>query len=166
MASTLAVAIERKNWSLAALCLLLGVAEEAARLPPPKRWSVCSSCWRSPTVPAAAADRTTRAKSPGRSKLAREFYRGALDAAERVELKAASEVEGLDEEIAVLRVKLKEALSKRPDDLQLMLRGIELLVKAVSARYRLSPEAGEDLSANIAGVVRGVGGLLIPEAFE
>jgi hypothetical protein len=33
-ASTLAVAIERKNWPLAALCLLLGVAEEAARLPP------------------------------------------------------------------------------------------------------------------------------------
>jgi len=32
--SALAVAIERRNWTLAALCLLLGVAEEAARLPP------------------------------------------------------------------------------------------------------------------------------------
>ena len=47
-----------------------------------------------------------------------------------------------------------------------MLRGIELLVKAVSARYRLSKEAEEDLSESIAGVVRGVGGLLMPEAFE
>ena len=34
MASVLAVAIERKNWTLVALCLLLGVADAAARLPP------------------------------------------------------------------------------------------------------------------------------------
>ena len=34
MASTLAPAIERKSWSLAALCLLLGVADVASRLPP------------------------------------------------------------------------------------------------------------------------------------
>ncbi len=32
--STLAIAIERKNWELAALCLLLGVAEVASKLPP------------------------------------------------------------------------------------------------------------------------------------
>ena len=30
----MAVALERRNWSLAALCLLLGVADVAARLPP------------------------------------------------------------------------------------------------------------------------------------
>ena len=98
--------------------------------------------------------------------MAREFYRGALEAAERIELEAASDIEGLDGEIAVLRVKLKEALANQPADLALMIRGMELLVKAVSARYRLSPEAGEDLSAHIAGVVRGVGGMLMPEAFE
>lgn len=33
-ASVLVVALERQAWSLAALCLLLGVAEEAASLPP------------------------------------------------------------------------------------------------------------------------------------
>ena len=32
--SALAVAVERRAWSLAALCLLLGVAEAASRLPP------------------------------------------------------------------------------------------------------------------------------------
>jgi len=31
---TLAVAIERKQWELAALCLLLGLTEAAAKLPP------------------------------------------------------------------------------------------------------------------------------------
>ena len=32
--SALALGIERKNWTLVALCLLLGVAEVAAKLPP------------------------------------------------------------------------------------------------------------------------------------
>ena len=110
--------------------------------------------------------RRTTSAGRQRSKLARDFYGSALEAAERIELEGAAEIEGLDEEIAVLRVKLRDVLQQRPEDLTLMLRGIELLVKAVSARYRLSKEAEEDLSDSIAGVVRGVGGLLIPEAFE
>ncbi len=119
----------------------------------------------------AAADVEPPAKRPKArahraTKPLRDFYGSALDAAERIELEAASEIEGLDKEIAVLRVKLREVLQQRPDDLPLMLRGIDLLVKAVAARYRLSKEAEEDLSGSIAGVVRGVGGLLIPEAFE
>ena len=120
-------------------------------------------------MPAAGAEPPPkRPKASGRraTKPLRDFYGSALDAAEQIELEAASEIEGLDKEIAVLRVKLREVLRQRPDDLPLMLRGIELLVKAVAARYRLSKEAEEDLSASIAGVVRGVGGLLIPEAFE
>jgi hypothetical protein len=32
--STLALAVERKQWELASLCLLVGVAEAAATLPP------------------------------------------------------------------------------------------------------------------------------------
>ena len=34
MAAALPIAIARKEWTLAALCLLLGVAEAASRLPP------------------------------------------------------------------------------------------------------------------------------------
>lgn len=110
--------------------------------------------------------RATAARSRRRRKnAARDFYGSALDAAERIELEAAEEIQGLDKEIAVLRTKLRSVLVKRPDDLPLMLRGIELLVKAVSARYRLSKEAEENLSESLAGVVRGVGGLLMPEAF-
>ena len=114
-------------------------------------------------MPRSADAKPARKRAASRSKLAREFYGSALDAAERIELEAASELEGLDEEIALLRMKLREALGERPDDLPLMLRGIDLLVKAVSARYRLSPEAGENLGENIASVVRDVGGLLMPE---
>lgn len=113
---------------------------------------------RQPRRPRSSGTRAHRG-----SKVARDFYGSALDAAERIELAEAAEVEGLDKEIAVLRMKLREVLVKRPEELQLMLRGIELLVKAVSARYRLSPDAEEDLAGSIAGVVRGVGELLLPE---
>ena len=105
---------------------------------------------------------TKRRRTP---KLAREFYASALEEAERIELEEAAEIEGLDEEIAVLRVKLRKALVEHPEDRQLMMRGIELLVKAVSARYRLSKQAQEDLAESIDGVIRGVGGALMPEAF-
>ena len=111
-----------------------------------------------------------RRRRPGRpqpeARLAEDFYGSALDAAERVELEAASDIEGLDREIAVLRLKLREVLSERPGDLQVMMRGIELLVKAVSARYRLSTQAEEHLAENVKGVIRGVGGRLMPEAFD
>lgn len=101
-----------------------------------------------------------------RAKLAEDFYGSALDAAERIELEAASDIEGLDGEIALLRMKLREAVSEHPEDLQLMLRGMAMLVKTVSARYRLSKQAEERLSESIAGVVRGVGGVLLPERFQ
>ncbi len=94
-----------------------------------------------------------------------DFYGSALDKAERIALQHAENIEGIDSEIAVLRVKLRTALDKNKENLPLMLRGIDLLVKAVSARYRLSKKAGEDLSDSLAGVVQGVGGLLMPELF-
>ena len=59
------------------------------------------------------ANRASRRKAAPRGgpKLAREFYATALDAAERVELDRAAGVDGLDGEIAVLRVKLRQALA-------------------------------------------------------
>ena len=46
-----------------------------------------------------------------------------------------------------------------------MAKGIDILVRAVNARYRLSRESREDLADNLAGVLRGVGGQLFPEGF-
>ena len=94
------------------------------------------------------------------------FYDGALTKAERIQLPKAKKIEGFDQEIAVLRVRLRTALKKHKENIPLMLRGIDLLVKAVSARYRLSKKAEEDLSDSLAGVLRGVGGALMPERFD
>jgi hypothetical protein len=90
----------------------------------------------------------------------RSFYEEALSEAERLELEQAREVEGLDEEIAVLRVRLKRALREHPQDLALIAKGVDMLVKAVAARYRLSPKARRDLADNLAGLIEGIDNLL------
>ena len=92
-------------------------------------------------------------------KQALRFYADALSAAERADFAAALAVEGVDEEIALLRLRLRTALEERPEDLQLMFRGVDLLTRMVAARYRLSKRAERDLASSLANVVRGLGDL-------
>ena len=94
----------------------------------------------------------------------RSFYAKALTEAERADLPLALEVEGVDEEIALLRLRLRTALTESPDDLTLMLKGIDLLAKAVATRYRLSKRAERDLAGSLANVVRGLGDIWPQEA--
>ncbi|MGD0765233.1 MAG: hypothetical protein ABR978_02870 [Dehalococcoidia bacterium] len=52
-----------------------------------------------------------------RENLAQSFYESALSAAERENLPQARDVEGLDEEIAVLRLRLRSVLKEHPDNM-------------------------------------------------
>lgn len=106
------------------------------------------------------------ARAEARREEVRGFYEKALSAAERRELPEARQMEGLDEEIAVMRVRLQQALRERPEDVELISKGLDLLVKAVAAKYRLSPKARKDLSDSIAAVVEGIGTALYPEGFS
>jgi len=108
-----------------------------------------------------AAPSKTRAK--GRAK---SFYAQALSQAERLLLDNAREVEGLDEEIALLRVRLSSLAAQEPENLELLVKGIGMLVRAVSAKYRLSKQAEHDLYDSVLGVLRGIGGALGLEGFN
>ncbi len=88
---------------------------------------------------------------------AREFYADVLSKAGRVRLSEARGLEGIDEEIALLRMKLRELVEEQPDNLGLLYKGIDLLIKAVAFRYKLSPKAKDDLYDNIVGVLNGLG---------
>jgi hypothetical protein len=93
------------------------------------------------------------------------FYRSALSEAERLAFSEAADMRGLDDEIAVLRVKLRTALEENPQDVKLMFKGLELLVKALAARYRLSQRAEDELSERVETVLRDLGAPLYPEVF-
>jgi hypothetical protein len=90
----------------------------------------------------------------------RDFYADVVDNAEA--LVAASEIEGIDKEIALLRVKFHDHIKEYREDYTLMLQSIELLVRAVVARYRMSPRNADALAASVANVLRQVGDELFP----
>lgn len=102
----------------------------------------------------AKSDRRSRTRVPASKK---GFYQRALTEAEQGLFPEAREVEGLDEEIALLRVKLTSALREQPENMPLMLRGVDLLVKAVAARYRLSAKSQENLAEAIDSVLKEIG---------
>jgi len=100
-----------------------------------------------------------RARPPKR--VAR-FYASVLDEAELVQ---ALEIEGVDEEIAILRMKLKRHLKDHPEDFALMLKSVELIARAVAARYRMTPARKDDLAASLSAAMNDIGKQLFPERF-
>ena len=50
----------------------------------------------------------------------------------------------------------------RPDDYELMLAGISMLVRAVATQYRLSPKARKDLADRMSLVLNSLGDQLLP----
>ena len=85
------------------------------------------------------------------------FYAEALSKAERMRLPKARKLEGIDEEIALLRVRLFQFAKDHPDQLDLLLKGVTLLVRAVATKYRLSPKAKKDLTESFEGIINGIG---------
>jgi hypothetical protein len=76
----------------------------------------------------------------------RSFYDAALTEAERKELATAQDVEGLADEIAVLRLRLRDALAERPEDGQIVERGVRLLIQSLLAEHRLSSKEARGLT--------------------
>jgi hypothetical protein len=75
----------------------------------------------------------------------RGFYVSALNEAERQALSDAMQVDGVDQEIALLRLRLRTAITKQPEDLSLMFKGIALLARLVATRYGLGKTGREEM---------------------
>ena len=94
------------------------------------------------------------------------FYSSALTRAERTRLSKARSEKGLDEEIALLRVRLHAIAQEHPEQFELLLKGVNALVRAVAVKYKMSDQPADDLSKHILGVLRGIGAALEPERFS
>ena len=81
------------------------------------------------------------------------FYSHALDEAERVELEDAMGIEGLDEEIAILRLRLRDLLVVEPERIDLHLKMAEAIARLVKTRYNISKEQKKSLKAAITKVL-------------
>ena len=93
-----------------------------------------------------------KGKDKGKSS-PRGFYSRALDEAEKLELEEASHVEGIDEEIALLRVKLRELLEEQPERVDLHFEAANIIARLVRTRYQITREQKKSLKEAIQKVL-------------
>ena len=116
--------------------------------------------------------RRSRAKGgqPGNQNARKHgFYSEVLSTAEQVDLNFALDVEGIDMEIAVLRVKIKAILEEDPDNIRLIMEATNTLARLLRTKYNLDKGQGKSLKDALSSVMRdlavpigigiGVGGL-------
>ncbi len=84
------------------------------------------------------------------------FYSKVLDEAERLDFELATGVEGIDDEIALLRVKIKSLLERDPENIKLIMRATNALERLVRTRYSISQEDRKGLKEAIGNVLRDV----------
>jgi len=84
------------------------------------------------------------------------FYSKVLDEAERLDFELASGVEGIDDEIALLRVKIKSILERDPENVKLIMRATNALERLIRTRYNISKEDKKGLKEAIGNVLRDV----------
>ncbi|MFC1924822.1 hypothetical protein ACFLXA_05630 [Chloroflexota bacterium] len=84
------------------------------------------------------------------------FYAKALDEAEKLELAEAAGIEGLDDEIAVLRVKLRQLLEKHPERIDMHIQAASTLARLIRTRYKITAEEKKTLKEAIATVLKEV----------
>jgi hypothetical protein len=84
------------------------------------------------------------------------FYSNVLDEAEQLDFELASGVEGIDDEIALLRVKIKSLLENDPENIKLLIRAANTLANLVKTKYNISKEQKQGLKEAIGNVLRDI----------
>ena len=84
------------------------------------------------------------------------FYSKVLDEAEQLDLELASGVEGIDDEIALLRVKIKAVLEHDPENIKLIMEATNTLARLVRTRYNITKEQKKGLKEAIGNVLKDI----------
>jgi hypothetical protein len=84
------------------------------------------------------------------------FYSGTLSPAERSQLWNITNLEGVDPEVAFIRVKLQSSLQHDPGNRRVIREASRLLVKWYSANYWLDPTDRSHLKAVVEGLLETV----------
>ena len=84
------------------------------------------------------------------------FYSKLLQEAERLEFDEASAVEGLDNEIAILRLKMRDILQAQPERIDLQMQLAKTLARLIRTQYAITPEQKASLREAIKTVLKDV----------
>jgi hypothetical protein len=85
------------------------------------------------------------------------FYSKVFSEAERFDFHAAAGVEGIDEEIALLRLEIKKAISGGDDrNLRLLIKAAAALDKLIRTHYQIATARHQGLKEAIENVIKDV----------
>ncbi len=85
------------------------------------------------------------------------FYSKIFDEAERLDFVCAAGVEGIDEEIALLRLEIKKAISGGDDrNLKILVKAVGALEKLIRTRYQITASQRKGLKEAIENVIRDI----------
>ncbi len=84
------------------------------------------------------------------------FYSHVLDEEESRDYEIAVEVEGIDEEIALLRVKIKSLVTNYPENVKLIAQALHALERLVRTKYDIAREDKKTTSSAIATVLKDI----------
>ncbi len=104
----------------------------------------------------AKAERKRGAPKGNQNARKHGFYSKVLDEAGQLDFELASGVEGIDDEIALLRVKIKSLITHDPDNIKLIMQATNTLAGLVKTRYKISKEQKKGLREAIGNVLRDV----------
>jgi hypothetical protein len=81
------------------------------------------------------------------------FYSRVLDEAQKLQLDQARDVEGIDEEIAVIRVKLLTLMDQNPQRIDLQLLAATTIARMVRTRFHITSGGNRSLKDAIGKVI-------------
>ncbi len=84
------------------------------------------------------------------------FYSKVLDALEQEDFEQATSVEGIDEEIALLRVKIKSLVTHDPDNINLIMQAVNTLARLIRVKYSIAKEDRQGLAQAIGNVLKDI----------
>jgi hypothetical protein len=84
------------------------------------------------------------------------FYSRVLDETEQMDFELASGVNGIDDEIKLLRVKIIALAERDPDNLRLFMQATETLARLIKTNYKITNNQIKGLKEAIGNVLREV----------
>jgi hypothetical protein len=91
------------------------------------------------------------------SQLPLEFYQEVLDEEHSADFAVARGDDSLEDEIALLRVKIKIIWEKEPGEHKLFLEALDILAKLVKAKYSTHKKEDKGLGEAIQNIIRDIG---------
>ena len=92
------------------------------------------------------------------------FYGNSVKSTAR--LLKAMKVEGIDQELALLRSRFKELTEEENADIETLLRAAEMIGRTVIRRHRISPARADEFAGNVGAALKSITDQLFPERLE